>query len=438
MRSMTKTAAIAGLMAVLHYPSASAAVLVAENELKVAQGTTAPAPAAVSEQANGTQCGAPRPFDRQPVAADAPRARAGFALDVLAALSSNSPNVSVSPFGLSAVLSTLDLGATARMKKAIASTLKIGSAPGRMEDLRRESRLINLASARDPARLASFNGIFVDHRLALKSGVADLAKADGDVELQAVDFSSQAGIDGVNGLLSKKTGGRVKSILDPGASPLLVVANALVFKDCWKAPFDKSQTANKPFARADGSKSEVPTMSVVSDSIGYRAKGRFLAVDLPYLDENFSLTLVTTQKESAKIEGFRGVASLLAGINFTEARVTLSLPKFGGVADNDLLDTLSALGLKSGLASTNQLPGFADNLVVSRVRQKTWLSVDETGTEAAAVTAASAERSAAEPTSVKVSFDKPFVYALRYRPTGAILMAGYVGDPGEMKSGKKE
>lgn len=411
MRSIFQAVAFVGLLTVLNATAANAA----------AAGVDA-------------SCGDPHAFEKRAIAPEAARARATFALDVLTALSSKSPNVSVSPFGLSAVLSTLDLGADAAMKKAIAATLR----GGRIEGLRRESRLVSLASARDPRRFASFNGIFADHRLTLKPGVADLAKAEGDVDLQSVDFASQKGLDEVNELLAKKTGGRIKSILEPGSAPLLVVANAFVFKDCWKTPFDKAKTANKAFARADGSKSEPPTMSLVSDGIAYKSNGRFVAVELPYKDEDFALTLVTTQKEPAKISGFREAVSLMAGIDFAEAKVTLSLPKFGGATDNDLLEVLSDMGLKQGLASTNQLPGFADGLVLGRVRQKTWLSVDEVGTEAAAVTAAEATRSAAEPKTVTVNFDKPFVYALRHRPTGAILMAGYVGDPAGEEGGKKD
>src|SRR6185312_8796782 len=128
----------------------------------------------------------------------------------------------------------------------------------------------------------------------------------------------------------------------------------------------------------------------------------------------------------------------LAGLELGEARVSLSLPKFGGSTDDELLEVLSGMGLKPGLLSGNQLPGFAEGLKLGRVRQKTWLIVDERGTEATAVTAAEATRSAEQPKAVSITFDKPFVYALRHRPTGAILMAGYVGDPGEEKQAKKE
>lgn len=406
---------------------------------KIAQATGAagrPRAASEGEGATSDKCGTPHAFEKRTIAVEAVRAKATFALDVLKTASSKSPNASISPFGLSAVLSTLDLGASASMRKAIASTLRLERSASKIEELRRESRLINLAGQRASRRFASFTGIFVDHRLSLKPGTADLAKAEGEVDLQAVDFASNEGIDGVNRLLESKTNGRIKSILEPGSAPLLVVANAFVFKDCWKAPFDKSKTANKAFTRVNGAKIETPTMSLVSDAIGYRASGRYVAVELPYLDEDFALTLVTTRGKPATISGFRGAVPLIAGADFAEARVTLSLPKFGGSTDNDLLEVLSAIGLKSGLTSTNQLPGFADGLALGRVRQKIWLAVDETGTEAAAVTVAEATRSVAEPSSVTVNFDKPFIYALRYRPTGTVLLAGYVGDPSLSQAGK--
>jgi serpin B len=370
------------------------------------------------------------------MSAEVLRLKAAFALDLLTRLSPNSQNASVSPFGISAVLSTLYSGADPALRNAIAATLHAD--PARLEDMRRESRLINLASVRDPHRFAAYNAVFVDHRLPLKPGAADLVMADGNVELRPVDFGSQAGIDEVNDLLAKKTSGRIKSILDPGSSPSLVVANAFAFKDCWKAPFDKANTASKPFTKADGSKADRAMMSVTSAAISYRAGERFVAVELPYLDEEFALTVVTTKGGPAKVGEFKEAAPLLAGIDLGDAKVTLALPKFGGATDNELLDILSGMGLKPGLASKNQLPGFAEGLKLDRVRQKTWLAVDEVGTEAAAVTAAEATRSAEEPKPVSVSFDKPFVYALRYRPTGAILMAGYVADPGEEQPAKKD
>ncbi|MBR0749988.1 hypothetical protein JQ582_39370 [Bradyrhizobium japonicum] len=381
-------------------------------------------------------CGPGRAFEKQAVGVDRLRATSAFTLDVLARLAPQSKNVTISPLGLSSVLSTLYLGANEPMRKAITATLRVG--PGKVEELRRAARLLELASQRDPRRFVSYNGLFVDHRLPLKAGVSDLAKAESQVDLQSVDFNSKADIGGINVLVDKKTNGRIKSILEPGLAPSLVALNAFVFKDCWKTPFDPAKTTNLPFTRADGSKVDRPTMSSNSDLILYGTSGRFVAVELPYVDEEFALTLVTTQHEPAAISGFKEAGPLLSGVGLAQADASLTLPKFGGATDNELLDVLSSMGMKSALASADQLPGFSQGLKLGRVRQKTWLAVDEKGTEAAAATAAVATRSAEKPKSVKVDFDKPFVFALRHRSTGAILIAGYVADPGEGQDVKKD
>ncbi|WP_454620416.1 serpin family protein [Bradyrhizobium cenepequi] len=172
-------------------------------------GATAQVPAsaaAAGSKGVTDSCGQARAFEKQAIDPDRLRANSAFTLDVLARIAPQAKNITVSPLGLSSVLSTLYLGANERMRKAITATLHVG--PGKVDDLRRVARLLELASQRDPRRFASYNGLFVDHRLPLKAGVSDLAKADGQVDLQSVDFSSKAEIDGINALVDKKTNGR--------------------------------------------------------------------------------------------------------------------------------------------------------------------------------------------------------------------------------------
>jgi serpin B len=471
-------------LAALTSSAACAPAVAAPQGIRLAQNESAPAQdsantAAPASEAATDRCGAPHPFEKWDISAEMLKSNAAFTLDVLTHLSQKDANATISPFGLSSVLSTLYLGASDPMRAAIVNTLHVK--PDKLDELRRAARLLELASQRDPHRFASYNAIFVDHHLQLKPGVAELAKTDSDIDLRAVDFSSQADIDAINDLLAKKTDGRIKSILDPGSSPLLVAANAFAFKNCWKAPFDPTKTASKAFTRVDKSKADRPMMSVTSNAILYgetktdsknvksdvktdskaKADGKadiktvsktdgktdgknkkpdFVAVELPYLDEDFALTIVTTREDPARLADFKQAEAeaMLSGIGLADANVTLSLPKFGGTADNELLNVLSGMGLGPALTSDDQLPKFAEKLKLGRVRQKTWLAVDEKGTEAAAVTTAEISRSAQPPRAVTATFDKPFVFALRHRPTGAILMAGYVGDPGEEQAAKKD
>ena len=95
----------------------------------------------------------------------------------------------------------------------------------------------------------------------------------------------------------------------------------------------------------------------------------------------------------------------------------------------DILDALDAAGLKAGrMSPTSFAPLSPVPQTLSRIVQQTYLRVDEEGTEAAATTSVTVSRTSAPPTrTVKIVVDKPFVFALRDRQSGLILLSGYVG-----------
>jgi serpin B len=108
------------------------------------------------------------------------------------------------------------------------------------------------------------------------------------------------------------------------------------------------------------------------------------------------------------------------------------MPRFSASGNEDLLATLDALGLEAARKAPDALKGLAAaSQSISKVVQKTELRINEEGTEAAAATAVVATRSAATAPDqyVKMVVDKPFVFALRDKPTGLVLLQGYVGEP---------
>jgi serpin B len=107
----------------------------------------------------------------------------------------------------------------------------------------------------------------------------------------------------------------------------------------------------------------------------------------------------------------------------------LALPHFDVSGSEDITGALDRLGLKAARVAPGALAGFtADPAGITRVVQRMELRLNEEGTEAAAVTAAIVERSF-DPSYVRMVVDKPFMFALRDKVTGLILMAGYVGEP---------
>jgi serpin B len=157
---------------------------------------------------------------------------------------------------------------------------------------------------------------------------------------------------------------------------------------------------------------------------------------LPYKNSRFSFVVITTNDKPASASEFSNVASWLYGDGFATGRVQLSLPRFTIEDKNEMLDALDKLGLKEGRTSPMALGGLAINLAgISAITQRTYLRVDEEGSEAAAATAVSIERSAMpRPNLVEMKVDKPFLFALRDSETGLILMSGYVGRPAPVKT----
>ncbi len=359
--------------------------------------------------------------------------RAGFAMSLLIAVAGEGrTDTTVSPSGAAAVLAQLALGADRTMSEAIGRTLRLKRPRAGLEAIRRTTRELSVIGSKPGAPFSSADALFVDDKVPLKPGIAERAEAETGAPVQMLDFTKPAAVEIVDKWASDRTRGRIRTILEPGEAPGLVAIDAFHFKDCWRHPFDAGDTAARPFERLDRTKVERPTMRLDALDLAHGARGRFRAVELPYADGRFAMVVVTTVDAPAAPRDFAEASGLLTGTGLKGGPVRLSLPKFSGTGSRDLLEVLGRLGLAPGLASASGLSGFAEGLKLGAVRQKTFVEVNEEGTEAAAVTAGMATRGVGEPPT-NLTFDRPFVFALRHRASGTILLTGYVADPGEGK-----
>lgn len=383
-------------------------------------------PAQACATASSDLAAAPRPTKRTERAIALAQAR--LSLSLLGA-GTDQGGGTVSPAGVAAVLSALELGSDGRMKKAIGKVLGAGARPGlRLESIR--TGLRRLAAGRAVGPFSGADALFVDRTVTLKPGIAETLLAEAQVSVRTVPLDRDEGLAAVNEFVSKATRGRIPTILDQNSKgAALVAVDAFHFRDCWHVAFDPSRTTAGLFRTTDGASRDVSMMHLDSQPLAHRLTGRFAAVQLGYRDPRFVMTLVTTVDAPALPDAFRPAARLLAGEGFTSASVDLALPAFAAGEARDLLPILSDLGLSTGIASPGSLAGFAEGLTLSAVHQKTEIAVDEAGTVAAAATAAEATRSASGPQPVRIDFNKPFVFALRHKPTGLIVMSGYVAQP---------
>jgi serpin B len=339
-------------------------------------------------------------------------------------------NTIISPAGVAAALALLGLGASDGFREATHVVLGYdGNRPAGvdLEDLRKN--LLTVSDGNGHGSGFTFaNAAVIDPQLEPNSdAVARMRESKADVWIKSL--SDGGTVSSINQWVAAKTNGLIKEILDGGVSHSgLIVLNALYFKDDWAFAFDRVQTQLAPFHDSVGAVGDVPMMRS-NLTVPLRSHERFAAVDLQYQTPRFSLTLVTTRDTPASYREFADVTSWLDGKGFSQTSVSIQLPRFTLRQTTNLLSSLDAGGFGSARHDrTAFLPITNKPVDITDVLQKVCLVINEQGTEAAAATSAFARSMTVIPSKTDtISFDKPFIFGLRDRVTGLILLSGYIG-----------
>jgi serine protease inhibitor len=370
-----------------------------------------------------------------PAALSAAQARLGSGLvGKLAAKKGPQTNVVVSPGSVALVFSLLDLGANDTMRGAIHQVLGFGAAKDKakrdLEGVRNLATSV-MQRANEGGPLALGNLIVFDPETKPFSQALDSLKATGaGVLVEPLDKPET--IARINDWVKEHTRGLIPTVLDdPPGKAGLVAVNALYFKDRWKSPFDPGATRDDKFKLAGGSTSDVRMMHADGRFLFQQGKG-FVGVKLPYASDAYELIIVTSQDAPLAVDKFQPVESWLGGQGFGSKDGEIAIPRFSMSGSEELLPTLDALGLATARNDKAAFNGFSTAAqTIARVVQKTELRVNEEGTEAAAATAVTTLRSVASTPAqyVKMVVDKPFLFALRDKQAGLVLLQGYVAKP---------
>jgi serpin B len=255
-----------------------------------------------------------------------------------------------------------------------------------------------------------------------------------DAEVSNLDFASPAAAPTINEWVDRSTNGRIKDIV---AAPIpddvvMYLINAIYFKGDWQGPFKPSLTQDAPFTRADGSTSTVQMMSR-EGGFHYFADEAVQVAELRYGRGAFVMDIVLPRTGSiddviANLDAARWRA-WTEGVQQTNMH--LRMPKFRMEYETTMNEALIALGMQSAFNMTpdTDFTGLSPRgreLYISNVKQKTFIAVDEEGTEAAAATSVEVSVTSMPPT---MTVDRPFLVAIRERFSGTILFIGRVGDP---------
>ena len=237
----------------------------------------------------------------------------------------------------------------------------------------------------------------------------------------------------VNGWVSDKTNGKISAIIDDSdfASILL---NAVYFKGAWESEFGKSATAPDTFTDRNGKAHQIDFMNQTG-YFSYYNKDGLEIVELPYKNVVFNEEKQDNEFYDFDISMYlvrgdynEGNFGYIAANKMVNKRIALSMPKFKFEYETGLNEIMKNLGIETAFdASRADFTKMVDrgNMYIADSIHKTYIGVDEEGTEAAAVTAIMNEATSAMPTEpIVVKYDTPFTFVIRDNKNGVTLFIG--------------
>ena len=355
-----------------------------------------------------------------------------FAFDLLAQANRPGDNLFLSPLSASMALGMTMNGAAGETWNQMRDALGFGNLAEEEINASYKS-LLELLVGLDPSvETAIGNSVWTRQGFPVHADFLDAVREAFGAEVAELDFANPSAPARINEWVSDATRGRIEDIV-PEAIPSAVIMyliNAIYFKGSWTLQFDPSDTRAEPFYLDDGSTRTVPLMTLDTD-LPYQENDRFQAVDLPYGGRAFSMTVllpqhgVTADDLAASLDAAEW-DDIAAGFRDTDLRV--SLPRFRMAYERTLNDDLHALGMVDAFSPAADFSRLSPAGVwISEVKQKSWVDVNEEGTEAAAATVVTVVESA----GLELRADRPFLFFIRERLSGTILFAGKLATPPE-------
>lgn len=342
-------------------------------------------------------------------------------------------NFMVSPLSLSMALAMTSNGAVGATKESILAALNLDEY-AEQEVNAYYNKLTEALLKTDPStRLSISNAIFTNQNVQIHKDFTQTNQSFYDATVQSVDFGDPKTAGSINSWASEKTNGLIKEVIkqtDP--MDLMYLLNAIYFKGIWTNEFDPKNTSIKPFTDQNGSVVDVDMMQQTSTFM-YGENAAAQLVNLPYGNEAFSM-MVLLPKEGEKVDDLVMLASepgywSTLKSTLREAEVVLSLPKFKTQYSKKLNDILTSMGMGLAFTDAADFSGISDEAAkISLVKQDTYISTDEVGTEAAAVTTVGVTMTSMpmEPQRVIFNANRPFLYVIQENSTGTILFMGAV------------
>ncbi|WP_420149811.1 serpin family protein [Spirosoma sp.] len=357
-----------------------------------------------------------------------------FAFDVSQRVSGQegqNKNVFISPLSLHIALGMILNGANGQTAQEIQKTLKLDAQTLTEANQTYQNLMENLPGVDPTVTLTLANSVWYRNTFSVENSFQSLLRQTFKADVSAQDFTDQATVGKINSWASEKTNGKIPKVIEQiQPDNVMFLLNALYFKGDWKTQFDPSQTVDAPFRLASGGTTNVRMMRLKT-SLNHAYRSTFSAYELPYGSGKYAMTILlpaSTSSADAIINSLNSSEWEQLQKDMKSGEIDFGLPKFTLNYEVTLNKALSAMGMPT--AFTDQADFTKINsqggLLLSFVKQNTFVAVDEKGTEAAAVTTGGVSvTSMPQPTLC----DRPFLFVIHEKTSGTVLFVGKIADP---------
>jgi len=324
-------------------------------------------------------------------------------------------------------------GASGSTREAMDSTLEFNGMD--IQQVNESYRsLIDLLINLDPVVVFQIaNSIWYRLGFEVEPDFLDVNRTYFDAEVSELDFSDPIAADIINSWVDENTNGKITEIIQPPIDPLTVMflINAIYFYGDWTYQFNEDSTYDAMFDLPDGSQSPCQMMTQ-ENNFKYIENDDFQAVDLPYGNGLFSMTIFLPRSGvdiDALIDDLNQENWIGWVNNFTEQQGIVHLPKFRFEWEDSLNNVLKALGMEIAFTGSADFTGIrkSGGIFISMVKHKTFIEVDEEGTEAAAVTIIEFRESIGQ--HFNMMLDRPFIFMIRENHSQTVLFMGKIVEP---------
>ncbi|MBC1219981.1 serpin family protein [Nostoc sp. UCD121] len=345
-------------------------------------------------------------------------------------------NVFISPSSVAIALAMTYNGASGSTQQAMAKTLELQGMNLPEINSSYAAALKQLLENPDAkVQLSIANSLWANQDVSFAPDFLKRTQDFYQAKISNLNFKDAAASNIINNWVKENTKGKINKIVETiEPNQVLFLINAIYFKGNWSNEFDKSQTAQYPFYITSGKRKQHPMMSQEGDYRYYESE-QFQAVSLPYGKDGKISFYIFLPKQNSNLKAFYQNLNIENWekwmTQFNKQKGFIRLPRFKTEYDITLNDALKNLGMEEAFSNKANFSGMGKNFAISQVKHKTFVEVNEEGTEAAAATSVGIVATSLrdEPEPFRMIVDRPFFCAIRDNQTGNVLFMGSIIEP---------